>query len=66
MTTSEDIRAAVLAERERIARWHERQAIELELAMEAILAQGGAVEVTQHSLVHLHRRSAEAIRAGAE
>jgi len=66
MTDIEDIRKAVLAERERIAKWHERQAVELEQAIERILAQGGEIEITQRSLVHLHRRSAEAIRAGEQ
>lgn len=66
MSAADDIRAAVLAERERIAAWHERQAAELELAIEKITEIGGTIEVTQRSLVHLHRRSAEAIRAGEQ
>jgi hypothetical protein len=66
MSAADDIREAVLAERERIARWHDRQAEALEAAIALITEEGAAIEVTQRSLVHLHRRSAEAIRAGEQ
>lgn len=64
--TKESERKAVLAERERIAAWHERQALALEEAAARILADGGTIEVSHRSLVELHRASARSIRDGAE
>jgi hypothetical protein len=59
--------AAIRAdERERIAKWHERQADALEQALEKIIREGGTVEVNRRSLAELHRSFAAAIRAGAE
>jgi hypothetical protein len=61
-----DIEAAVIAERERIARWHEKQADALEAALDKIAREGGVIEVSRRSLPELHRSFAAAIRAGAE
>lgn len=61
-----EIRAAILAERERIARWHESQAEAVERALEQIDKEGGTVEVSRRSLAELHRSFAAAIRSGAE
>lgn len=66
MTREEEIRAAVLAERERIAAWHDRQASQLEAAIDRILAEGGTIGISHRSLADLHRSFAAAIRAGAE
>lgn len=66
MSEDEKIAAAVIAERERIAAWHERQADALEAARDRIFAEGGTTEVTSRSLADLHRSFAKAIRAGAE
>lgn len=65
MTRDEEIRAAVLAERERIAVWHERQADQLDAAIDRILSEGGTIEVSHRSLAELHRSFAASIRAGA-
>ena len=64
--TPDEIAAAVQAERERIAKWHERQADLLEHALEQITREGGTVELSKKSLAQLHREFAAAIRAGAE
>lgn len=55
---------ATLAERERIALWHEAQAEAIELALERISAEGGTVEISRRSLAELHRSFAVAIRNG--
>lgn len=66
MSDAEDIRKAVLAERERIAKWHERQAVDLEAAIAQITEEGSSIVVSHRTLVELHRRSAAAIRAGEQ
>ncbi|MDB6035977.1 MAG: hypothetical protein JWM16_6315 [Verrucomicrobiales bacterium] len=65
MTGPTDIEKAVLAERERIAAWHDRQAEALDRAMQRIAEEGGMV-VSPRSLAELHRSFAKAIREGAE
>lgn len=66
MTREEEIHAAVMAERERIAAWHDRQAGQLEAAIDRILAEGGTIVISHRSLAELHRSFAAAIRAGAK
>lgn len=66
MSEPSDIEKAVLAERERIACWHEKQAEELEQALDQIAKEGGTVELSRSTVAELHRSFAAAIRAGAE
>lgn len=61
----EAIAAGIMAERERIAAWHEAQATELDKALEQIVSEGGTVDVSRRSLADLHRGFAKAIRGGA-
>jgi hypothetical protein len=61
---TEEVQAAILGERERIAKWHDRQAEMLEAAQEQIEKEGGKID--RRSLAELHRSFAAAIRAGAE
>lgn len=57
--------AGIMAERERIAIWHEAQADAIDRAVEQILSEGGTIDVSRRSLSDLHRGFAKAIRGGA-
>lgn len=57
--------AGVMAERERIANWHEAQAEAIDAALAKISTEGGTVDISRRSLADLHRRFAATIRKGA-
>lgn len=65
MTPAEAIAVGIMAERERIAIWHEQQADALDAAIEQILKEGGVIEPSHRSLADIHRGFAKAIRLGA-
>jgi hypothetical protein len=55
---------AILAERERIAAWHDTQAAVLEAEIARIISEGGWVDATRRSTAELHYKFAKAIRDG--
>lgn len=61
---TEGATAGISAERERIAAWHERQAAQLEAALEQVAAEGGTVDIPPRSMAQIHRTLARAIRSG--
>lgn len=65
LTAEEAAAAGIMAERERIAVWHETQAAALDKALEQILSEGGTIDISRRSLADLHRGFAKAIRGGA-